>query len=126
MAAKVVISTMNKIESVNQYIAKAPKEVRNKLKDLRALIKNLAPTAEERISYGMPFYDYKGRLVYFAAMKKYIGLYIPPPIIAGHTKELKAYVTTKSAIHLPLTKLPITLIKKLVKARIKHNESKKI
>jgi uncharacterized protein YdhG (YjbR/CyaY superfamily) len=124
MAAKVVISTMHKIESVNQYIAKAPKEVRNKLKDHRALIKNLAPTAEDRISYGMPFYDYKGRLVYFAAMKKYIGLYIPPPIIADHTKELKAYVTTKSAIHLPLTKLPITLIKKLVKARMKHNESK--
>lgn len=72
----------------------------------------------------MPFYDYEGRLVYFAHMNGYIGLYIPPPIIADHARELKMYTTTKSAIHLPLTKLPTALIKKLVKARMKHNKSK--
>ena len=115
---------MNKAKSVGEYIAKAPKEIRGKLKELRVLIKKLAPTAQERISYGMPFYDYKGRLVYFAAMKSYIGLYIPPPIIANHAKELNSFITTKSAIHLPTNKLPVALIKKLIKARMKHNESK--
>jgi uncharacterized protein YdhG (YjbR/CyaY superfamily) len=115
---------MEKAKTVDEYIAKAPKDLRDELEELRNIIKQLAPSAEERISYGMPFYDYKGRLVYFAAMREYIGLYIPPPIIADNAKELEAYVTTKSAIHLPLGKLPATLIKKLVKARMKHNESK--
>ena len=116
---------MDKAKSVDQYIIKSPKDARSKLKELRALIKKLAPSAEERISYGMPFYDYKGRLVYFAAMKGYIGLYIPPPIIAQHPNELRPYITTKSAIHLPLDKkIPAALIKKLIKARIKKNEAK--
>jgi len=57
--------TMKKAKDVDEYIAKAPKEVRGKLKELRAIIKSAAPKAEERISYGMPYYRYKGRLVYF-------------------------------------------------------------
>ena len=115
---------MNKAKSVEEYITKAPKDLRSKLRELRALIKKTAPNATERISYGMPFYDYQGRLVYFAAMKGYIGLYVPPPIIADHAKELEPYVTTKSAIHLSPKKLPIALIRKLVRARMKHNEIK--
>lgn len=114
---------MNKPATVEEYIASTPKEVQGKLKELRGVIKKIAPKATERISYGMPFYEYHGRLVYFASMKGYIGLYIPPPIIANHAKELQAYATTKSAIHLPLQKLPTALIQKLIKARIRHNES---
>lgn len=113
---------MKKAKSVDEYIASASKEIRARLRELRALIKKLAPEAEERISYGMPYYDYKGRLVYFAAARGYVGLYIPPPIITRHSKELKNYVTTKSAIHLPIKKLPVTLLKKLIKARMRHNE----
>jgi len=116
---------MKRAKDVNQYIEHAPKEMRSGLKKLRALIKKTAPAAFERISYGMPFYDYKGRLVYFAAMRGYIGFYIPPPIIADYAKELKAYITTKSAIHFPLKKLPVALIKKLIMARMKHNDLKK-
>ena len=122
--SKVKISHfMNKAKNVDEYIKRTPREVRGKLEELRALIKKTAPDAKERISYGMPFYDYKGRLVYFSNANGYIGLYIPPPIIAEHSTELKAYVTTKSAIHLHLKKLPVMLIKKLIKARMRYNES---
>jgi len=59
-------------------------------------------------------------------MKSHIGLYLRPPIIEEHKHELAAYKTTKSAIHFPLDKkLPIALIKKLVKARMKKNEAEK-
>lgn len=115
---------MDKPKNVTEYISKAPQEMRAQLRHLRAVIKKAAPKAAERISYGMPFYEYKGRLVYFAAMKGYIGLYVPPPIIAKFSKELKVYKTTKSAIHLPANKLPLALIKKLVATRMRHNESK--
>lgn len=109
--------------TVDNYIAGAPKEQQERLQTLRKTIKEVAPEAEEKISYGMPFYAYKGRLVYFATAKAYTGLYIPPPIIFDHAQALQQYTTTKSAIHFPLTQdLPIELIKKLVKARMKHNE----
>ena len=117
---------MKKAKDVDEYIAKAPKEVRRKLKELRAIIKSVAPKAEERISYGMPYYGYKGRLVYFAFAKKHIGLYVPTPVIEEHKKELKDYGTAKATVRFPLNKkLPLPLIKKLVKARVKKNEARK-
>lgn len=115
---------MKKAEDVDEYIASAPKEVQSKLKALRKTIKETVPDAVEKISYGMPYYGYKGRLVYFANAKKHIGLYIPPPIIEDHRDELKKYGTSKSAVQFPLTEeLPMPLIKKLVIARMKHNET---
>ena len=117
---------MKKAKDVDEYIAKAPKEVRGKLKELRAIIKSAAPKAEERISYGMPYYGYRGRLAYFAYARNHVGLYIMPPVIQDHKKELKGYGTAKATVRFPLDKkLPIALIKKLVKARMKKNEVKK-
>ena len=74
-------NNMKKAKNVSEYIAKAPKEVQGKLKELRAVIRSAAPKAEERISYGMPYYGYKGRLVYFAFAKAHLGLYVPPPVL---------------------------------------------
>ena len=111
--------------AVKAYIERAPKEARSKLNEMRKIIKATAPKAAESISYGMPAYD-KGRVVWFASMKGYVGLYLRPPIIAEHEKELAAYETTKSAIHFPLDKkLPVALIKKLIRARMKKNEGKR-
>jgi len=77
-------------KDVDEYIANAPEEVRGKLQGIRAVIKKAVPDAEERISYGMPYYGYQGRLAYFAYAKGHIGLYVPPPVIEEHKQELKA------------------------------------
>lgn len=117
---------MEKPKDVNTYIGAAPKEVRAKLKELRAVIRKTAPGAEERISYGMPYYHYKGRLAYFSFWKTHIGLYIPTPVIEEHKSELKAYETSNATVRFPLDeKLPVMLIKKLVRARMKKNDAKK-
>src|SRR5258708_678561 len=95
--------------TIDKYIANAPKEVQSKLSQMREIIKSVANEAIEKISYGMPFYEYKGRLAYFANSKNHIGLYIPPPIIEEHKDELKDYVTSKSAVQFPLDKkLPVS------------------
>ena len=118
---------MKKVQSVNAYIAAAPEEVRAKLRAIRAAIKKAAPKAEEKISYGMPYYAYQGRLAYFAYAKQHIGLYAMPPVVQDHQKELKKYRTSTATIRFPLKeKLPVALIKKLVKAGVKNNEMKKI
>ena len=114
-------------KDVDGYIAGAPKEVQGKLIELRAAIREAAPTAVESTSYRIPYYDYKGRLAWFGLAKRHIGLYIRPPIIEEHRGELKSYETTKSTVRFPLDKqLPITLIKKLIKARMKKNDSENV
>lgn len=114
---------MKTVKDVDDYIALAPKEVQDKLKEFRATIKTAAPSAQELISYGMPFYYYKGRLVYFGLSKKHIGLYIPTPVVEEHKTELKDYETTKATVRFPLDKkLPLMLIKKLIKVRVKKND----
>ncbi len=113
-------------KSVDAYIAAAPKEVQRKLKQLRAAIREVAPRAEEPISYGMPYYGYKGRLAYFAAFKNHIGLYVPTPVIEEYKKELKDYETAKATVRFPNDKpLSIALVKKLIRARMKRNEARK-
>lgn len=117
---------MKRAASVQEYITSAPEEVQGKLREIRAVIKEAAPEAEEKISYSMPYYGYHGRLAYFAAAKHHVGLYIPPPIIQNHKEELRDYITSVSAVQFPIDKpLPIPLIKKLIKARMKHNEKNK-
>jgi len=114
---------MKRAKEVDEYIASAPKDVRGKLKELRAAIREVAPDALEKISYMMPYYAYKGRLVYFAYAKNHIGLYALFPSDAVLKNQLKNYSTSKGTIRFPLDKkLPITLIKKLIRARMKVNE----
>ena len=111
-------------KNVDEYISAAPKEAQGKLKEVRAAIREAAPTAREGISYKMPFYDYKGRLAWFGLQKEHIGLYLRPPVVEEHKKELAGYETTKSAVHLPLNKkIPPSLVKRLVRARMRKNEA---
>ena len=114
---------MKKAANVDEYIDGAPKEVQERLRQLRALILQVSPDAIERISYGMPFYEYHGRLIYFGIAKAHIGLYIPPPVIEEHKNEIGYYYATKSTLHIPFDEdLPTELIKMLVRAKMKKNE----
>lgn len=115
-----------KPKTVDEYIKNSPKEFQRKLIELRTVIKKAAPHAEEKISYGMPYYGFNGRLVYFRLSKNHIGLYIPPPVIQEFKKELKEYKTAMATIRFSLDKkLPLSLIGKLVRSRSKLNEKAK-
>ena len=114
---------MKSFKDVDEYIASAHEDVQGKLRELRSIIKSVAPETQEKISYGMPYYEYRGRLVYFAYFKNHIGIYIPTPVIEEHQDELKDYETAKATVRFPLDKnLPASLIKKLIKARVIINE----
>jgi uncharacterized protein YdhG (YjbR/CyaY superfamily) len=93
---------MAKAKSVDAYISAAPKEVRGKLREIRKIIKFAAPRAEEKISYGVPYYSYKGRLAYFAAFKDHVSLFPMPPVVGELKRELRKYQTGKSTIQFPL------------------------
>lgn len=109
---------------VDAYIAAAAKEAQPMLRRLRQVIKKNAPAADERLSYGMPYYDLRGRLVYFGVHARHIGMY-PVGDPTRHVKELRAFVTGPGTLRFPLDEpLPVALIERLVKARVKENELK--
>jgi len=113
--------------AVDAYVQAANGVARRKLQQVRRTIREVAPGARELISYGIPCFDYKGRLAWFGLFTNHIGLYIRPPVIQEHKKELVGYVTTKSAVHLPLDReIPVSLVKRLVRARMKVNAAEKM
>jgi uncharacterized protein YdhG (YjbR/CyaY superfamily) len=116
---------MENYESVEAYIAHFPEELQNLLKQIRVIIKRLAPDAVEGISYDMPAYKlHKKPLVYFAAFKKHIGFYATP---SGHTafaEDLSIYKQGKGSVQFPLNQpIPYALIEKMVAFRVEENKS---
>lgn len=117
---------MNKIETIDEYIAAQSAGVRPALESLRAAIRKQAPDAVEAIAYGMPTFKLEGNLVHFAAWPKHIGFYPAPSGIRAFADELKGYVTSKGAIQFPIEKkLPLALVAKIVKFRVAENLAKK-
>ena len=114
-------------KDVDEYLAGVPKPARGTLNKIRAAIRSAAPPeATEAISYGMPTFKYKGSLVWFAAFSNHCSLFPTASVIEAFKSELKGFSTSKGTIHFPTDKpLPTALVKKMVKARVAQNESKK-
>jgi Uncharacterized conserved protein len=114
-----------KFNTVDQYIKSASLESREKLTQLRTLIKKIAPEAEELISYNMPSFNYHGRLVYYAAFKFHIGFYPMASGIAAFQNEISNYKWAKGSVQFPIDKpLPEALITKIIRYRVKENKEK--
>ena len=108
--------------SISGYIARFPENIQILLEQVRSTIAQAAPLAEEKIGYGIPTFTLKGNLVHFAAFKKHIGFYPAPSAIKAFQKELSKYPCSKGAVQLPLDKpLPLALIGKIVKFRVREN-----
>jgi uncharacterized protein YdhG (YjbR/CyaY superfamily) len=114
-------------KDVDEYIAGVPEPARTTLKKMRATIRSaVPPEATEVISYRMPAFKHKQVLVWFAAFSDHCSLFPTAAVIDKFKNELKNFSTSKGTLHFPTNKpLPTTLIRKLVKARVAQNESKK-
>jgi uncharacterized protein YdhG (YjbR/CyaY superfamily) len=109
-------------KTIDQYIASFPPNVQGMLEKIRATIQKAAPDAQEAISYQIPAFKLCGNLIFFAAFKKHIGVY---PRVAALEKELSKYKGGKGTVQFPLDKpIPLSLIARLTKARVKANLAK--
>lgn len=116
---------MQNFESVNAYLKAQPAAFRTALEKLRAQIKAAAPKAEETISYGMPAYKYKGMLVYFAAFKNHCSFFPGSSAIAANQKGLEGFKLSKGTIQFtPAKPIPAAIVKRIVKERIRENETR--
>jgi uncharacterized protein YdhG (YjbR/CyaY superfamily) len=114
-----------KPNTVEAYLAALPSDTRDILEEIRAIVKEAAPNAEEVVSYGMPSFRQNGMLVCYAVNKNHIGLYPTPSPIIAFKDELAKYQTSKGAIQFPIEKaIPKGLVKKIVKFKLKENEEK--
>lgn len=119
-------TTKNNSEAVDQYLAQLPEDQRAALEKLRQTIKKLVPEVEEFISYKMPAYRYNGMLCGFAAFKKHCS-YFPwdSKTVEDFKTELKDFKTSAGTIQFtPEKPIPDTLLKKILKARVKANTNK--
>jgi len=111
--------------TIDEYIAQFPEDVQQILIKIRAVIKESAPEAVEKISYQMPGFYLNGFLVSFAVWKHHIGFYPKTSGMEAFKEELSAYKGTKGSVHFPLDEpMPYELISKLVKVRVAENLKK--
>jgi uncharacterized protein YdhG (YjbR/CyaY superfamily) len=114
-------------KNIDEYFAGVPEPARSTLNKMRAAIRSaVPPEAAETISYRIPAFKHKGVLVWFAAFSDHCSLFPTAAVIEAFKNELKGFTTSKGTIQFPTDKpLPTALIKKMVKARVAQNESKK-
>jgi uncharacterized protein YdhG (YjbR/CyaY superfamily) len=127
-AAKSGDAGLEGVQAVEAYLAMVPEPARTTLEKVRAAIRSAAPKeATEGISYGMPAFRYKGALVGYAAFKDHCSFFpMSAALIDTMKDELKGYRTSKGTLQFAMDKpLSAALIKKMVKARVAANESKK-
>ena len=114
------------MNAIDGYIDQFTGDKRKKLEEIRALIRENAPEASEKISWNMPTFFLNGNLVHFAMNKAHLGFYPTPSGIEHFEKELKDYRHSKGAIQFPLDKpLPKDLIAAIVQFRVAENTKKK-
>ncbi len=112
-------------KDIDTYIAGFPDDVQDILQNIRNVIKNAAPDAQEAISYQMPTFKLKGNLVHFAAFKNHIGFYPIPSGIEAFQEALSAYKQGKGSVQFPLDQpMPYDLIGRIVEFRVKENLAK--
>ena len=118
-------SGRKKFTSIDDYIDMFPGDVREKLLQMRKVISEQAPQAQEKISYQMPTFYLNGNLVHFAAYAKHIGFYPSSSGIKAFEHKLAKYKFSKGAVQFPIDDpLPVVLIRQIVRFRVAENLKK--
>lgn len=114
--------------TVDEYIDAAPQEAQEKLRKLRAILKEVAPDAAETLKWGSPVFEEKRILFAYAAYKSHLNFVPTGPALEPFTEELAEYKTGKDTIQFPYNKpLPEALIRKIALYRaidVRENDAR--
>ena len=117
-----------KATTVTEYINAAPKEAREKLEEIRAILKKVAPNATETLKWGTPVFEEKRILFAYAAFKSHLNFMPTRSSMIPFKEELAAYTTGKDTIQFPFEKpLPKMLIRKIAAYRardVRENDAR--
>ncbi|MBR4458317.1 MAG: DUF1801 domain-containing protein [Clostridia bacterium] len=105
-----------KPQTIDEYIAAQEESIRPRLQQLRSVIHEAIPDAEEKISWSIPTF-WKGKnLIHFASFRKHIGLYPGDEAAVAFAERLAGFEVSKGTIRLPHDRdLPVKLIADIAK-----------
>lgn len=106
--------------TVPEYIETAPQDAREHLRELRALLHEVAPGATEGIKWGGPVFEDRRILFSYKAHRSHINFMPTGPALEPFREELRSYRTGKDTVQLPYDKpLPKDLIRRIAAYRVK-------
>ena len=112
--------------TIAEYIRAAPREGQPHLRRLYAILKSVAPEAEEAIKWGTPFFVEPRFLFAFSAHKAHCNFAPTPAALEAFRKELEKHKTTKNYLQIPYNEpLPEDLIRKIAKYRLREMRERK-
>lgn len=107
--------------TIAEYIEAAPAVAQPHLRRLYAILKSVAPKAEEAIKWGNPFFVEPRFLFAFSAYKAHCSFAPSATALAAFRKELEAYQTTKNFLKLPYDQpVPEDLVRKIAEYRVRE------
>jgi len=109
-------------KSVDEYVESFDGRAKERLLEMRQIIRTQLPNATERISYNIPAYFINGKLIiYFAAYKNHIGMYPGRTNSSAYNTIAARYAYGKSTVRfLHIEQLPKKLIQQFIKTRLKE------
>jgi uncharacterized protein YdhG (YjbR/CyaY superfamily) len=114
-----------KFTTVDEYIEAATYDIEPRLAEMRRVIRDALPDAQETISYNIPAYKQNGVVVIqFAGFAEHTSLTFFPTAaaFAEFADELAPYRTSKSAITFPVSEpLPLDLIEAIARFRLEES-----
>jgi uncharacterized protein YdhG (YjbR/CyaY superfamily) len=113
--------------TVTEYISAAPKEARKHLRELRSILRKVAPKAKQTLKWGSPVFEEKRILFGYAAFKSHLNFMPTPSALKPFKAELAGFKTGKGSVQLPYDKpIPKSLIKKIAALRVKELREKDV
>ena len=115
------------IDAVDVYLAALPEDQRACLERLRSVIRKEVPSdATEKISYGVPSFQYLGGVVWYAGFKKHCSMYpINSEILTEWAADLEGFSTDKGTIRFtPARPLPEAFVRAFVSYRVADNRAR--
>ena len=106
---------------IDEYLRAVDEPKRKALQALRRTILEIVPGAEQGISYRVPAFRIRGKVVGgFAAFQDHLS-YLPfsGSVLEQLGDELREYTMTKSALHFPVDRpLPKKIVERLIAVRL--------
>jgi len=106
--------------TIAEYIQAASRESQPHLRRLYAILKSVAPQAEEAIKWGAPFFVEPRFLFAFSAHKAHCNFAPTPAALEAFRKDLEVHKTTKNYLQIPYDKpVPEELVRKIAAHRLR-------
>lgn len=112
-------------KDIDAYIARFPRDVQERLQQIRTTIRTAAPELEEAIKYEIPTFVGHGNVVFFAGFKDHISVYPAPRGNKEFQQELSRYQGGKGTARFALDEpIPLDLIRRITLLRLKEDRER--